>query len=369
MLIKNVIIEMNKDYEADTKKKCDNSVDSTELSHESIDKVFADFVELDMNIDNSIEMDKYFNNSLQIDKFSDNYFDEFFDNYLDKDNGRELFEDPLQKRIAYELQICSALLIKEAEETKLLADPACKLIDFVKKDFEQQLVTRKRKQKTLEHLFKVKAHFGHKVFSPKMVPFLAGIRHKMSIFELEKTLSYLEKALSFIYYAKKGGCSFLFLNTDSRFSKIVETAALTCGENYAHTKWVGGTLTNKRLARKALRSYLSLKQNKHLLVHLKGRSFARAQERFWGWCEAREQPSLNLPDVIIMINPSDNIYAIREARKLNIPVVSLVDSDLDFSFATYPIPGNDDSLEFVHYFLDLVTKTLQLAQDKALEPA
>lgn len=262
------------------------------------------------------------------------------------------------------------------------------------KDYQQK--TRSEKDLfLLRTLLDRKAHLGHTSYRTDMAPFLLGVRDTTAIFDGEMTLRYLKRALLFLHGAKKAGCRFLFVSTDSRFSHIVKAAATSTGQPYVDKMWVGGTLTNRREAIKSFQGYRHFQQKFSFLLHdpdFEYLPYERANVRFRGFeqplvhgvgtrsnlasgiakqnhelssstlggqesiVQYKEDDLLHIPDVIILLNPNENSHLLQEAALCNIPVVSIVDSDSDPSWSTYPIPANDDSMEFIHYFLHLVTK-------------
>jgi len=208
-------------------------------------------------------------------------------------------------------------------------------------------------------LHQTRAHLGHKHWHPRTAEYLIGFRNGGSVFQIEQTIRHLQQALKFLFLFSQHNGHILFVTTDSRYSSLLKTTALLCGQSYVDTKWIGGTLTNWSETIRSLRLYRRFQTRFQHFLKKRNISFSlyqRAQDRFAGFSTEK------IPDLIILLNPHENDTLLCEATTLKIPVLALVDSNTNPLFITYPIPGNDDSIDFIYYFLNLVTKTIRAAK-------
>lgn len=225
-----------------------------------------------------------------------------------------------------------------------------------------------KRKEFLELFIQYKGHFGHTKCHPRMSNYLLGQRGETFIFNGEITYTHLYQAFQFIFFLVQNNGRILFVNTDARYSSIVQQAASLSEQNYINTKWTGGTLTNWHQTRRAIQLYKRFHSRFEGFLssgHAEGLNFSlyeKAQQKFEGFTSYTD-----LPDAIICMNPYENTTLLNEAKKLKIPVIALVDSDTDPKPILYPIPANDDSIEFVHFFLRLITATIQKASKKKNE--
>ncbi|XP_062938522.1 small ribosomal subunit protein uS2m [Cynocephalus volans] len=184
---------------------------------------------------------------------------------------------------------------------------------------------------SVKSLFEARVHLGHKAGCRHrfMEPYIFGSRLDQDIIDLEQTASHLQLALNFTAHVAYRKGIILFVSRNRQFSHLIENMARDCGE-YAHTRYFkGGLLTNAPL--------------------------------LFG-------PTVRLPDVIIFLHTLNNVFephvAVRDAAKMNIPTVGVVDTNCNPCLITYPIPGNDDSPPAVHLFCRLFQTTINRAKEK-----
>ncbi|XP_072096604.1 small ribosomal subunit protein uS2m [Mobula birostris] len=184
---------------------------------------------------------------------------------------------------------------------------------------------------TVKDLFDARVHYGHKrgCRNRLMEPYLFGCRLEQDIIDLDQTVLHLQQALNFTAHCAYRKGIILFISRARQFSHLIEKTAQESGE-YAHTRyWQGGLLTNA-----------------HVQYGL----------------------GVRLPDLIIFINTLNNVFeqhvAVRDAAKMNIPTVGIVDSNCNPSLIAYPIPGNDDSPSAVKLYCKLFKMTILRAKDK-----
>lgn len=206
-------------------------------------------------------------------------------------------------------------------------------------------------------------HFGHERSkrNPKMEPYIFMHRNRVAIFDLEQTLAELRKAALFAYNLSRNPANdILFVGTKRQARAIVKKYADHLPQPYVTKRWLGGTLTNFRTIQKSIEKLEELKKsaddkNAHLTKKAKA---VRAKEiqRLEGILEGI-RTMRRLPAAVFVLGVHDEAIAVREARRMNIPVIGIVDTNADPALATYPIPANDDAIRA----LDLITGIITAA--------
>jgi small subunit ribosomal protein S2 len=213
---------------------------------------------------------------------------------------------------------------------------------------------------TIKSLLEAGLHFGHRSrrWNPKMKPYIFGKKHGIYIIDLEKTMERLRIAYDAVVNISEAGQDVLFVGTKQQARPIVEEEARRCGAFYVTERWIGGLLTNfevvsTRIARMVDldrmiqdSDYGEATKKESILLQ---REYKKLHKMFSG---VREMD--RLPGAMYIIDPVREDTALAEARRLKIPVVSLIDSNGDPSDIDYPIPGNDDALRAIK----LVTGTV-----------
>ena len=207
----------------------------------------------------------------------------------------------------------------------------------------------------LEALLEAGVHFGHQVgrWNSKMAPYIYETKNGVHILDLVKTLDDLETARPVLKRAK----NVLFVGTRTQIAPIVETAAQKCNGHYVNTRWVGGLLTNWNTMSMCLQKLNRLDRQLSDEVQLKSLSKkdvlslkkqrARLEKFFGGLRELS-----TLPDLVVIIGQPHEKNAVQECQKLNIPTITLLDSNCDPTLSTYGITANDDSTRSVELILD-----------------
>ncbi len=219
---------------------------------------------------------------------------------------------------------------------------------------------------TMRQMLEAGVHFGHQTryWDPKMAPYIFGARGKIHIINLEKTLPLLVDSMNFIgsIAAKRG--SVIFVGTKRAASKSIAEEAARCGMPYVSHRWLGGMLTNFRTIRQ------SIKRLRQIEKMEEDGSFARLLKKEVLQL-TREQDKLektlggikdmkNLPSAMFVVDVGHEDIAVKEARKLGIPIIGVVDTNCSPNDIDYVIPGNDDAIRSVRLYT-------QLAADAVLE--
>jgi len=223
----------------------------------------------------------------------------------------------------------------------------------------------KSKESFAKEMFEAGVHFGHKKsnWNPKMKQYIYGLRNNVYILDLEKTVKKLEQALSFIKEIKRKDGKILFVGTRPQCQELVKNAAQAVKMPYIVSRWIGGLLTNFTVIRKRVDYLISLEKKKdsgELKKYTKkeqvdfNKEIEKLKKKFEG-IKSLEK----LPDVIIILSIKEQATAIREAKRKNIPIVSLVDTNCDPSLVDYPIPSNDDAISALKFMVDQFEKVLK----------
>ncbi|MBL3593618.1 MAG: 30S ribosomal protein S2 [Synergistaceae bacterium] len=213
---------------------------------------------------------------------------------------------------------------------------------------------------TMKQLLECGVHFGHQTrrWNPKMKPYIFTERNGVYIVDLQKTVKGLEKAYDFLREVSKGGGTVLFVGTKRQAQETIREEALRAGMHYINQRWLGGLLTNFPTIRKRVSRMVELqkmeedgsflKMPKKEAVQLR-KMRDKLEKYLLGIREMKETP-----DAIFVIDPRREEIAIREARKLGIPVIAIVDTNCDPEIIDFPIPGNDDAIRAIKLMTKLM---------------
>ena len=216
---------------------------------------------------------------------------------------------------------------------------------------------------TMRQLLEAGVHFGHQThrWNPKMAPFIYGSRNNIHIMDLRETSPMLQRAMLKVRDEVANGGRVLFVGTKRQASGPLTAAANACGQYYVNHRWLGGMLTNWRTISNSIKRLHTLEEQlaeetsgltkKELLQLTRERD---KLERALGGIKEMG----GLPAVMFVIDTNKEDIAIREARKLSIPVVAVVDSNCDPDLIDYPIPGNDDAARAISLYLDLISRAV-----------
>ncbi len=213
---------------------------------------------------------------------------------------------------------------------------------------------------TMRQLLEAGVHFGHQTrrWNPKMAPYIFGERSGIHIIDLQQTVPMLYAAMQVIRDVVAGGGRVLFVGTKRQASEAVTTAANRCGQYYINHRWLGGTLTNWRTISVSIKRLRDFEEQlageasgltKKELLHL-DRQRNKLERALGGIKEMGSQP-----DVLIVIDTNKEEIAVKEAAKLGIPVIAILDTNSDPDGVTYPIPGNDDALRAIAMYCELLS--------------
>jgi small subunit ribosomal protein S2 len=227
---------------------------------------------------------------------------------------------------------------------------------------------------TMKELLEAGVHFGHqtKRWNPKMKEYIFGERNGIYIIDLQKTLKMFKEASKFVQDQTAEGKLVLFVGTKRQAQDAIAEEATRCGMFYVNQRWLGGLLTNWVTVQKSVKRLKELDEmatdGRYELLPKK-EVVKLERERKHLQANLAGIKNLNrLPDVLFVIDSNKEQIAVKEARKLGIPVVAVVDTNCDPSEVDYVIPGNDDALRAIRLFAskiaDSVVEGSQAANDK-----
>lgn len=224
----------------------------------------------------------------------------------------------------------------------------------------------------IRQLLEAGVHFGHqtKRWNPKMKKYIFDQRNGIYIIDLEKTLACLEEARAFLKdLASKGG-KILFVGTKKQAQGSIEENAKRAGVFYVNDRWVGGLLTNFPTVRKSVKHFKDMErmQQEGIMDKLSKKEVSRLtkemnklKKNFSGILDMEE-----LPQAIFIIDPKKEETAIKEARRLDLPIVALIDTNGNPDMVDFPIPGNDDAIRSIKLIVTLVADSVAQGREEFL---
>ena len=216
----------------------------------------------------------------------------------------------------------------------------------------------------MKQLLEAGVHFGHQTrrWDPKMAEYIYQARNGIHIIDLQKTSKKLDEAYEFMREQAEEGKRVLFVGTKKQAQDCVKEAAEKSGMFYVNERWLGGTLTNFKTIRKRIDRLTELETMEQdgtfdvlpkKEVVLLRKEMEKLNKNLGGIKEMTE-----IPDVIFLVDPKKEHIAVKEARKLNIPIIGLVDTNCDPNDVDYVIPGNDDAIRAVKLITDVMANAI-----------
>jgi small subunit ribosomal protein S2 len=226
----------------------------------------------------------------------------------------------------------------------------------------------------MKQLLEAGVHFGHQTrrWDPKMAEYIFQARNGIHIIDLQKTSKKIDEAYAFVREQVEAGKSVLFVGTKKQAQECMKEAAITCGMFYIDQRWLGGMLTNFKTIRtrvERLKKLEAMEQDgtfevlpKKEVILLK-KEMAKLETNLGGIKDMEE-----LPGVIFIVDSKKEEIAIKEANKLNIPVVGLVDTNCSPENIDYVIPGNDDAIRSVKLIAQVIANAvIEAKQGEAID--
>lgn len=213
----------------------------------------------------------------------------------------------------------------------------------------------------MRELIEAGVHFGHKTkrWNPRMAPYIYGVRNDIHIIDLGKTVPMLHQALSAVRDVVAQNGRILFVGTKRQAADPIAEAAKRCGQYYINMRWLGGLLTNWNTIQVSIKTLRKLEEQ---LSGGTGTGFTKKELLAMSRHRDKLEASLGgikdmggRPDMIFIIDTNKEDLAVKEAQKLGIPIVAIVDSNCTVDGITYPIPGNDDSTRAIRLYCRLIS--------------
>ena len=225
---------------------------------------------------------------------------------------------------------------------------------------------------TMQQLIEAGAHFGHQThrWNPRMKPYIFGARNGIHIIDLSQTVPLFARALDFIQQTARSGGKVLFVGTKRQAQDAIREAALASGQHYVNHRWLGGMLTNWKTISERIK-YL-----KTLDERLAGDNAGLTKKEILDLTRKRDKLEMSLggirnmggiPDVMFVIDANMEDLAIKEANVLGIPVVAVLDTNVDPSGIAFPIPGNDDAARAIKLYCDAVSEAARSGKGEGIQ--
>lgn len=225
----------------------------------------------------------------------------------------------------------------------------------------------------MKELLEAGVHFGHqtKRWNPKMKDYIFGQRNGIYIIDLQKTIKIFKEALNFIRNVAESGKEVLLVGTKKQAQDIIRENSVKCESSYVNHRWLGGLLTNFEVIRGSVEKLVEMEEMK--------------EDGRWDLLSKKEQSKLEkvyrklsknlgglknmheLPGSLFVIDSTKEEIAIKEAQKLNIPIVAVVDTNGDPEDIDHPIPGNDDAVRAIELFTSKVSEAIIEGKKKKIE--
>jgi len=224
---------------------------------------------------------------------------------------------------------------------------------------------------TVEEMLKAGMHFGHRTskWHPKMAPFIFGSRNGIHVIDLAKSRKLLASALAFLEKSAAEGKVILLVGTKEQVNKTLKETAEDAGVPYVNEGWLGGSITNFNVIKKAIKKYKTLKEEQALGKLDKytkkeqldiAREIARLGKKVGGMVSL-----IKIPDVLFIWDIKHENTALAEAKKKKLPIVAICDTNVNPTGVDYIVPGNDDAIKAVKLILGYVGEAIKAGKAKA----
>lgn len=217
---------------------------------------------------------------------------------------------------------------------------------------------------TLRQMIEAGVHFGHHArrWNPKMAPYIYGKRDNIHIIDLQKTYPMLYQAMAATKEIAAQGGKVLFVATKRQAQDIIKENAERCGQYFVNQRWLGGMLTNWKTVHKSITRLVKLND-----MFEKGDTTGYTKKELQGMKKEQEKLQLELggimnmggqPDLLFVIDTGKEALAIKEAKKLGIPVIGICDTNADPEMVDLPVPGNDDAIRAIQFYSEMISASV-----------
>lgn len=215
---------------------------------------------------------------------------------------------------------------------------------------------------SMQKLFEAGAHFGHQTqrWNPKMAPYIFTEKNKIHIIDLAQTVEKLEEAKKFIESTVSGGGKVLFIGTKKQAQGIIKEEAEKCSMPYVSERWLGGMITNFQTIASRTKYLKDLERKLEENSGMTKKEKLKAQEEL-------KKLKANLggimditkvPDALYVVDVTKEMTAIKEAKKMGIPIVAIVDTNVNPGIVDYPIPANDDAVKAIKMITEFISESI-----------
>ena len=220
---------------------------------------------------------------------------------------------------------------------------------------------------TIKQLLEAGVHLGHKTFrwNPKMVSYIFGSKNSIHIIDLVQTLEMADAALVEIHKCITSGGKILLVSTKKQAAETIANLAKDTSQYYVNHRWLGGMLTNWKTISNSIKRYKKLSSD----LKNENTGFTKKENLKMGLQRDKLERSLGgiadmkkIPNMIFIVDTNVEDLAVKEAIRLNIPIVAIVDTNSDPTGINFPIPGNDDARRAINLYCDLIKQTILDAQ-------
>ena len=224
---------------------------------------------------------------------------------------------------------------------------------------------------TMQQLLEAGSHFGHQThrWNPRMKPYIFGARNGIHILDLSQSVPLFARALDFVSKTVASGGKVLFVGTKRQAQQPIADAARASGQHFVNHRWLGGMLTNWKTISN------SIKKLKTLEEQLSGEAEGFTKKEILQMTRLRDKLEMSLggiremggiPDVMFVIDANKEELAIKEANVLGIPVIAILDSNVDPSGIAFPVPGNDDAARALRLYCEAMAEAATRGNVKAV---
>ena len=225
----------------------------------------------------------------------------------------------------------------------------------------------------IKTLFEAGIQFGHTKsrWNPKMAPYIYGISDKLHVINLNYTSSFLQMAMKKIYDVAKSNGKILFLGTKTQAAESVKDCATKCGQFYVNHRWLGGMLTNWNTVKTSIKTLDKIEQlledenQREIYTKKELLEFTRKQDKLLRFIGGIREMN-GRPDLMVVIDTQKESIAIKEAVKLGVPIIAIVDTNCDPDNITIPIPGNDDGIKSIKLFCNFFADAALVGMEDSL---
>ncbi len=223
----------------------------------------------------------------------------------------------------------------------------------------------------VKELIEAGVHFGHRAsrWNPKMRPYIYGRRNLIHVIDVRETIRGVLRARKYLQRVAAGGSLILLVGTKRQAAETIESQGKRCGMPYVSDRWLGGTLTNFRTIRSRLsrlEELEAIRTGEEISTYSKKMQASLSREYRKMFRNLNGMRTMNrLPECLVVIDPRKERNAVREARKLGITTVALIDTDCDPDEVDLPIPGNDDSIRSIELIVQLLADAVVAGKTSA----